>query len=175
MSTDVLALRWGSIVFAGAAMILLGLLAIAFADAAGEALITLLGWLLVIGGGLQLATAIRTRAWRAGPMGLLVGGLRVAAGILFVLAPAAWAASFAFLLALFLLLDGTFRVLMALAARPAPGWGSVLAGGCAAMLLGLLVLSEWPGKGAFVLGLLFGLHLLLDGWATLMLATAARR
>lgn len=174
MTTDILALRWGSVVAAGAAMILLGLLAIAFADAAGTALITLLGWLLVIGGGLHLATAIRIRGWRGGLMGIFVAGLRVVVGILFIFAPAAWAASIAFFLALFLLVDGALRVLMAIAARPAAGWGSVLAGGCAALLLGLLVLSGWPGKGAWALGLLFGIHLLLDGWATLMLATAAR-
>ena len=34
MSTDVLALRWGSVVAAGAAMILVGVLSVAFADAA---------------------------------------------------------------------------------------------------------------------------------------------
>ncbi len=174
MGTDVLALRWGSVVAAGAVMVLLGLLAIAFADAAGHALLTLIGWLLIIGGGLQLAVAFRTRRWRGGSMGLLVPGLRVAVGILFLFAPGAWAASIALLLALFFLVDGAFRVLMALAARPAPGWGSILLGGCAALLLGLLILSEWPGNSAWVLGLLFGVHLLLDGWATLMLATAAR-
>ncbi len=174
MGTDILALRWGSVVAAGAVMILLGLLAVAFADAAGTALITLIGWLLVIGGGLHLATAIRVRAWRGGLMGLFVAGLRVVVGVLFVLGPAAWAASIAFFLALFLLVDGGFRVLMAVAARPAPGWGSVLAGGVMGLLLGLLILSEWPGKSAWVLGLLFGVHLLLDGWATLMLALAAR-
>ena len=174
MSTGILAIRWSWLVAAGAAMILLGLLAIAFSDAAGTALITFLGWLLVLGGGLHLAGAIRVRGWRAGLMGLLVAGLRVAVGLLFVLAPAAWAASIAFLVAIFLLVDGAFRVLMAFQARPLAGWGSLLAGGCAALLLGLLILSEWPGSSAFVLGLLFGIHLLLDGWATLMLATAAR-
>ncbi len=174
MDTDVLAVRWGSVVAAGAVMILLGLLAIAFADAAGHALLTLLGWLLLIGGGLQLVAAFRTRRWRGGHMGILVPGLRVAVGLLFIVAPAAWAASIALLLALFFLLDGAFRTLMAFAARPAPGWGSILLGGASALLLGLLILSEWPGNSAWVLGLLFGIHLLLDGWATLMLATAAR-
>ncbi len=174
MGTEILAVRWGWPVAAGAAMILLGLIAIAFADAAGEALITFLGWLLVLGGGLHLASAIRVRAWRGGLMGLLVAGLRVAVGLLFVVAPAPWAASIALFVAVYVLVDGAFRVLMALQARPAAGWGSVLAGGCAALLLGLLLVSGWPGQSAWVLGLLFGIHLLLDGWATLMLATAAR-
>jgi uncharacterized membrane protein HdeD (DUF308 family) len=174
VSTEILAIRWSWLVASGTALILLGLLSIAFADAAGTALITFLGCLLVLGGGLQLAGAIRVRAWRAGPMGLLVAGLRVAVGLLFLLAPAAWAASIALLLAVFLLVDGAFRVLMAVQARPLPGYRTLLAGGCAALLLGLLILSKWPGNNAFALGLLFGIHLLLDGWATLMLATAAR-
>jgi uncharacterized membrane protein HdeD (DUF308 family) len=158
MSTEVLALRWGSVVAAGAAMILVGVLSVAFADAAGQALIAFLGWLLLLGG----------------VMTLLVALLRVATGVLFIAAPRAWASAIVTLVGLYFLVDGAFRVLLAFQARPAPGWGYVLTGGSAALLLGLLMVLELSGDGAFVVGLLFGIHLLFDGWATLMLAAAAR-
>jgi uncharacterized membrane protein HdeD (DUF308 family) len=174
MSTEVLALRWGSVVAAGAAMILVGVLSVAFADAAGQALIAFLGWLLLLGGAVQLLGAIRVRAWRGGLMTLLVALLRVATGVLFIAAPRAWASAIVTLVGLYFLVDGAFRVLLAFQARPAPGWGYVLTGGSAALLLGLLMVLELSGDGAFVVGLLFGIHLLFDGWATLMLAAAAR-
>ncbi len=174
MSTEILALRWGSVVAAGAAMILVGIVSVAFADAAGRALIALLGWLLLLGGAVQLAGAIRVRAWRGGLMALLTASLRVATGVLFLAAPRAWAFSIVVLLGVYFLVDGAFRVLLAFQARPAPGWGYVLTGGCAALLLGLLMVAKLPGGGAFVVGLLFGIHLLFDGWATLMLAASAR-
>lgn len=174
MSTHVLSLRWGWLVAAGAAMLLMGVLSIALADLAGLTLIVLFGWLLLVGGAVHLATALRTRAWRGGVIAILLAALRVAVGILFILGPGAWAARIVFLIGFFILVDGALRVILALQARPDPGWGSILLGGCAALLLGLLILSRWPGNGAWVIGLLFGIHLLLDGWATLMLATAAR-
>jgi uncharacterized membrane protein HdeD (DUF308 family) len=174
MSTEILALRWGSVVAAGAVMILVGVVSVAFADAAGQALIAFLGWLLLVGGAVQLAGAIRVRAWRAGLMTLLTAGLRVATGILFLAAPRAWASAIVMLLGLYFLVDGAFRILLALQARPARGWGYVLVGGGLAVLLGLFLVLRLAGDGAFVIGLLFGLHLLLDGWATLMLAAAAR-
>lgn len=174
MSTHILSLRWGWLIAAGAAMLLMGILSIALADTAGLALIVLFGWLLLVGGAVQLAGALRTRAWRGGVIAILLAALRVVVGLLFLLGPAAWANRIVFLIGLLILVDGAIRVILALQARPDPGWGSILLGGSAAVLLGLLILSKWPGNGAWVIGLLFGVHLLLDGWATLMLATAAR-
>lgn len=174
MSTDVLALRWGTVVTAGAVLIAVGIVSVAFADAAGRALMVFLGWLLLVGGTAQLVTAIRTRAWRGGLMSLMVAGLRVLTGILFIASPGAWASAVVLLVGLFVLVDGAFRILLALAARPARGWGFILAGGCLALFLGLLLVLRLPGEGAFVVGVFFGIHLLFDGWATLMLAAAAR-
>lgn len=174
MSTEVLGLRWGAFVAVGAAMIVLGVLSVAFADAAGQALIVFLGWLLLVGGALHLAGAIRVRAWRGGLMSILVAGLRIAVGILFIAAPRAWASAFVMLVGVYFLVDGCFRVLLAVQAYPTRGWGYILAGGSVALLLGLLLVLKLSGEGAFVIGLLFGIHLLFDGWATLMLAVAAR-
>jgi len=174
MDTEILGRRWGSFAAVGAAMILLGVLSVAFAETAGTALIRLIGWLLVIGGGLHLGAAIRVRAWRGGLMSILVGLLRVVVGILFIAGPHAWASAIVILLGIYLMVDGSFRVLLALQARPAQGWGFLLAGGCMALLLGLLLVFRLAGDAAFVIGVLFGLHMVLDGWATLMLAAAAR-
>jgi len=174
MNTEILALRWGSVIAVGVAMILVGVLSVAFADAAGQALITFLGWLLLVGGGVQLAGALRVRAWRGGSMTVTVALLRIATGILFIAAPRAWASAIVLLVGAYFLVDGAFRVLLALQARPARGWGYILAGGCVALLLGLLMVAKLSGEGAFVVGMLFGIHLLFDGWATVMLAAASR-
>lgn len=174
MSAEILALRWGSVIAVGVAMILAGVLSVAFADAAGQALITFLGWLLLVGGAVQLAGALRVRAWRGGSMTVAVALLRVGTGILFIAAPRAWASAIVLLVGLYFLVDGAFRVLLALQARPARGWGYLLAGGSLALLLGLLLVAKLSGEGAFVVGTLFGIHLLFDGWATVMLAAASR-
>jgi uncharacterized membrane protein HdeD (DUF308 family) len=174
MGMEVLAARWGYLVAAGIAMVLLGTLSVAFAEAAGTALMTLFGWLLLIGGAVQLLGAVRTRAWSGGTMSTLAAALRVAVGLLFLLAPGAFANLFVTLVGLYLLVDGVFRVLLALQIRPAKGWTYILTAGCTALFLGVLLVGHLAGEGAFVIGVLFGLHLLLDGWATIMLAAVAR-
>lgn len=174
MSADILGRRWGSVAAVGVAMLLLGTISIAFADAAGQALIRFLGWLLVIGGSLHLWSAVRVRGWRGNLMSALIALLRVAVGALFVAAPRTWAAAIVVLLGIFFLVDGCFRVLLAIQVHPVRGWGFLLAGGGMALLLGLVMVLKLSGDAAFVIGVLFGLHLLLDGWTTLMLAAAAR-
>jgi uncharacterized membrane protein HdeD (DUF308 family) len=95
-------------------------------------------------------------------------------GSLFIAAPRAWASAIVVLLGIYFMVDGCFRALLALQARPARGWGYLLAGGTMALFLGLLLVFRLSGDATFVIGVLFGLNLLVDGWATLMLAAASR-
>jgi uncharacterized membrane protein HdeD (DUF308 family) len=42
------------------------------------------------------------------------------------------------------------------------------------LILGILIWSEWPVAGLWVIGLLVGIQLLFTGWSLVMLALAAR-
>jgi uncharacterized membrane protein HdeD (DUF308 family) len=52
------------------------------------------------------------------------------------------------------------------------GWHSALAGGLIAVLLGVVVLA-WPGRTLVVIGVLFGLYLVVSGIAQVVGASAA--
>ena len=63
---------------------------------------------------------------------------------------------------------------MALRLRRAQGWGWLLFGGIATVILALLIWMQWPASALWVLGLLVGINLLFTGWSLTMMAIAMR-
>jgi uncharacterized membrane protein HdeD (DUF308 family) len=78
------------------------------------------------------------------------------------------------LIAMFLVFEGVFRIVAALAARY-PHWGWVLFNGLISVLLGILIWRQWPYSGLWVIGLFIGIEMLLNGWSLVMLSLSARK
>jgi len=167
--------RWGWVLGVGVVMVLLGTAAIALPRLMTLGIMVLLGWLLIIGGGFQIASSVRMRGTPGWALALLTGSVKLGLGLIFLLRPHAGAASLTLFLGLWILLDGVLRLVLAARRRAAasPTWG--VFAGMAGILLGVLVLAQWPGSGAFVIGLIVGISLLFDGWAAVMLGMALRR
>jgi uncharacterized membrane protein HdeD (DUF308 family) len=159
----------------GIILVLLGTAAMFFpfvATLAGE---LMFGWILLFSGISQSIFALRLRhqpdSWLAVLSGLLTFGV----GLILLLAPVTGILSLTLLLAVFFLANGMFRIVQALQRRPAAGWGWSLAGGALSLLLGLMVLAQWPSASAWLLGLLIGIDLMFTGWTLLWLPVAANR
>ena len=104
----------------------------------------------------------------------LLGGLvYLVLGVFIVEKPGMAAEVVTLVLAVGLVLDGTFRIAAALALR-FPSWGWVLLNGVATLVLGVLIWRRWPGDSVWILGLLLGIDLLFHGWTWLMLGLAVR-
>ena len=58
--------------------------------------------------------------------------------------------------------------------QPAAGWSWSLFSGIVTVLLGVLIWRQWPVSGAWAIGILVGIHVLMSGWAAIMLGAAAR-
>ena len=79
------------------------------------------------------------------------------------------------LLALYFLVDGISEIVAAFRIKPDQGWGWVLFNGIIAVLLGLMIWRQWPVSGAWAIGLLVGIHILITGWSMIILGSGARR
>jgi uncharacterized membrane protein HdeD (DUF308 family) len=101
--------------------------------------------------------------------------LYLAVGILLLVNPLEGALALTIVLAVFLIVEGIFKIITALRVRDHDGWGWLLASGIMSVILGLLIWAEWPASGLWVIGLLVGIQLRFTGWALVMLALAARR
>ena len=77
--------------------------------------------------------------------------------------------------ALFFGAQGISQIVTAVGQRRAlPSWGWVLVAGIANIVLAAIIWSGFPGTAEWVLGLLFGINLLLWGIALVMTALTCR-
>jgi len=79
------------------------------------------------------------------------------------------------LIAIYFLVDGISEIIAAFKIKPDQGWGWVLFNGIIAVLLGFMIWRQWPVSGAWAIGILVGIHILMTGWSMIILGTGARR
>ena len=74
-----------------------------------------------------------------------------------------------------ILLVGITRIVMAFHIRGAKGWGWPVVSGIISVLLGIMIIAQWPVSGLWVIGLFVAIEMIMSGWSYIFLALAARR
>jgi uncharacterized membrane protein HdeD (DUF308 family) len=172
---EVLSRNWGWLLALGILMIVLGAVAVAAPVVATIAVQFMLGWLLVTSGIAEGIHAFMVQGWRGFLLELLSAVLYLGVGVLLLVNPMEGALALTIVLAAFLVVEGIFKIIMALRVRDHDGWGWLLASGTLSVVLGVLIWAQRPASGLWVIGLLVGIQLLFTGWSLVMLALAARR
>ena len=156
---------WWDVVIGG---ILVGTGVIVLGDVVVASVVSvlLLGWTLVIGG----AVGIGASLWRIGRggfwIGMLGGVLALIAGVVFLRNPATAQAGLSLAIGAVMLVSGITR-LVAAVQHPEVRLALVLSG-VLSLILGILILSQWPTSALWLIGLLLGIQLIVDG-ATMIL------
>jgi uncharacterized membrane protein HdeD (DUF308 family) len=78
------------------------------------------------------------------------------------------------MLAALFLVVGMFRISVALVDH-FPSWGWLLFNGVVAVLLGLAIWQQWPESGLWVVGMLVGIELIVNGVTWSVLAVGVRK
>jgi uncharacterized membrane protein HdeD (DUF308 family) len=158
--------NWGWVLASGIAFVVLGFVALAFSVLTTLASVFVLGWILAFAGIFEAAHALKPPRWSGFIVDLLAAILYVVVGVLMIVRPGAGALSLTLLLGAFFLVGGVFRIVSAGIVRP-PNWGWLVVSGLVTLVLGLLILSEWPASGLWVIGMFLGIDLLFTGtWLT---------
>jgi len=77
-------------------------------------------------------------------------------------------------MAIFFILDGIFRIIIAVTAR-LPQWGWMLFNGFVTLILGLIIWQQGQYFGLRIIALFIGIDLIISGWTWVMLSLASRR
>lgn len=171
---DRLRSRSGWIVTIGIVLALLGTAAIAAGVATTVVSVLVFAWLLVFAGVAQLFHAFSHRDWQGFLLDLLLGVLYGVTGLLLLQSPVQGAETLTLLMAAFFLVSGLFRIGAAIGASlPNRGW--VVLSGVVNVILGGLILAQWPASGLWVIGLFVGIDLVFGGWSLVMLGLSLRR
>ena len=159
----------------GILMIILGTAAIAFPFTATLATELFIGWILAISGVLGIVQAFRASKWKGFLWSLLSALLALGVGTLLLFYPLTGILSLTFLLIVFFISGGILRIILAFRLRPHDHWAWLLVSGILALLLAVLILSQWPVAAAWLIGLLVGIDLIFTGLTSVMLSLVARR
>ncbi|GAA3209918.1 HdeD family acid-resistance protein [Streptomyces sp. XM83C] len=165
---------FGWLAVLGVILVLAGLVGLVYTGVATLTSMLLFGWLLLIGGVVGLLHAVQARGTSFFWLGVIVAALNIAAGVVVIRRPDAAAAALAMFAALLFLSAGLFRLVGSLVVRgPQFGWTLML--GAFDLLLGILVLGNWPSSSQYVIGTFFSLALLFDGLGLVATGFGGRR
>jgi uncharacterized membrane protein HdeD (DUF308 family) len=133
-----------------------------------------LGALLMVGGVATIVSSFWIGRWSGFLVQLLVGLMYVACGFVMTEKPVVTAVAMTVFIAVTFVVLGVFRSISALVLR-FPQWGWSLLNGVITLLAGLLIYRQLPLDALWVVGLLVGIEMLLNGWTWIMLALVLRR
>lgn len=165
---------WGWFLALGILLIIVGLIAIGSAFIATFVSVVFLGWLLIIGGVMQLFSAFKMRARQHLFLQLLFGILALVVGILLIANPMSGALTVTLVLAIYFIVSGAFRIGATLGVRY-PHWGWYLFSGIVTFVLGVILWWRLPVVGLWFLGFAVGLDMIFHGWSWVALSLIARR
>lgn len=165
--------NWGWFLAFGIALVLLGVLAIVRSVAATVVSMLFFGWLLLIAAGIEVVQAIMVGKW-AGLFHHWVGAFLFGVlGALIVWRPLVTAEIVTLLMGAFFLVAGLFQLITPFLVS-LPEWGWHALNGVITLVLGVLILAQWPVSGLWVIGLFVGIELIFYGGAWIALALKLR-
>src|SRR5262249_37401088 len=165
--------NWWLFLAFGVLSVIVGMLAISSTFIATLVSVRVFGWLLLIAGITEVVHAVMVRNLKGFALHLLSAALYLLVGLFMLEDPIRAATVLTLLLAASFFVGGVLRVVFSLAVR-FPAWPWVLLNGVVDLVLGILILNEWPESSLWVIGLFVGIDLLFHGWSWGVLALGVR-
>jgi len=157
-------------ILAAVLFILLGLFAIIEPATAVVAFARLLAWLLIFGGVAHLIASAKQLLFQVlSAIAFVLGGLYI------LMHPQLAINTLTALLAVVIFAAGIFDIITYFRLQREHPSGWMLLNGIVALLLGGLILAQWPSSAAWAIGTLVGAYLLVTGITRLIFGMAGRR
>lgn len=165
----------GWIVVLGIVEIVLGVIVLSAPFAGGVAVTMVIGAGMIFGGIARLLAAFFADSFGSGALAFLWGLLVASSGFYMFTNPGVGLATLTLVLSMLFFVSGLSECVVAFQVKPASGWGWMLAGGVVSVLLALMIWREFPLSGIWLVGTMVGINLLVNGFSTAAVGSAARR
>lgn len=139
---------------------------------AGSAIVMTLGFLLLFGGVLYTVQGTRIGDAPGKTQHIFLGVLIIIGAILVITHPLSTMTLLTLLMAMFFIIEGIWKIVMALGAPHGSGRNSILFSGVISLLLGGLIWSQWPLSGLWAVGTLMGVDFLMTGFFLISMSGA---
>ena len=164
----------GWLVALGVLTVIAGVLAIASPAIGGMSIAVLIGFAMVFAGVARSVGAFYAGSFGQGTLAFIGGMITFVAGLALTGRPGIGLTTLTLMLGVLLVVDGISNAILAFKVRPEKGWGSMLFSAVMGVLLGFLLLREWPLSGTWAIGTLVGVNLVFSGFSMISVGSAAR-
>lgn len=162
-----------SVLLQGILFVVLGVLALIIPAVFSVAFEWMVGWLFLIGGGIQLVRCIQSNG-APGYWFLMLSSLfSMVFGVFLVFRPVEGVAALTMFIALYFLAEGIVKILFAFQLRAFSHWGWILFSGLCSIIISFIVFSGWPFTAMWFIGTLLGVYLIINGVTFIIMATQA--
>jgi uncharacterized membrane protein HdeD (DUF308 family) len=165
---------WRSLMAVGVLAIFVGCVAIVVPAVASVGTAIFIGWILLIAGAFLVAAAFTAHSLGTVVLRLLWALLTLVVGLWLIVEPDNGTLTLTLVLGIYFLFMGLTRIAVAFAARGQQGAGIVGLSGFAGLLIGILILAEFPSSADWAIGLLVGIDLIFAGWALTSIALVGK-
>lgn len=161
-------ISWSVVIFVCGILAMILPLTFAFAIA------FVIGGILLIGGIAHFVFAFKTQILGGFLWHMLLGGLYAIAAVSLLANPLWSIISLTLVLAVFLLLEGVLELALYFRLRQSRHSIWVLIDGVGTLILGMLMMGQWPPSSPEVIGALIGISLMLSAVSRIVLSLAIR-
>jgi uncharacterized membrane protein HdeD (DUF308 family) len=159
----------------GLVLVLLGALLLVSPAAVGGAVVRLVALVLIVTGIVQLVQGFKggstVHTVISSLLGLVVAGL----GVMVWLNPELGSGFLTALLMIFFVVNGLWKISTGIRLRQVRGWLWLMLSGLISLLFVYFLWAQWPLAGAWAVGVLVGLDLVLTGFSMIVIAAAIRK
>jgi uncharacterized membrane protein HdeD (DUF308 family) len=168
--------NWGWMMTLGIAFLILGMIGLGTVFFLTIASVYLFGVLLLIGGGFQLVHAIMyCKGWNGFLSHATNALLYLVVGGVILYSPLVASTLLTLIIGVGLIMIGILRAVSALQHRGTPAWSATFFSGVLSILIGFMIVSNWPTSGLWAIGLFIALELIIAGWSYILLAFSVKK
>lgn len=166
--------HWRLFLAEGILFMVLGVFAILIPQLFTVAAVVFLGWLLLLGGAVQVGRSFMFINMPGFGWWVFIGMLQVVLGYLFIVKPVAGALTLTMLLTMFFALEGIAKISLAFMMRPLANWKFILFSGITSLAFAVIVWLSWSESAHWLLGLFLGINMVFLGWSLVKISLQHR-
>lgn len=166
--------NWIGFVALGLLMVVSGVLALIWPASATIGTNVILSVLIGVTGVAQMIHAFKTEGWKGAVFEFIVGLAKLVGAAFLFLNPIAGAFAMTIIIAVIFIVSGFAKTALAFAVRPLDGWGWTLLSGLVSLACGIWIFLTVAPSFFVVPGVVVGVTLLFEGFASIGVGLKAR-
>jgi uncharacterized membrane protein HdeD (DUF308 family) len=175
-SSEPLRAKSGWIIALGVVYLIAGIVALSSVAFATAVTVLLVGVMMIVSGVAEVINAFQLRSWGKFLLWVLLGALYVVSGVLVLENPLLTAKLLTLMLGAFLVASGIAKVILAFSMKAGSSWVVVVLAGVVTLLVGLVIVAQWPVGSLYILGIFLAVDLIFTGvgWISIGLRLKSR-